>query len=65
VHGKRLIWLDNAATTQKPNAVIDRLSYFYEHENSNIHRATRVGGPRRCLRRGSRDSSAVYQRAEV
>jgi cysteine desulfurase/selenocysteine lyase len=40
VHGnKRLIWLDNAATTQKPNAVIERLSYFYEHENSNIHRA--------------------------
>jgi cysteine desulfurase/selenocysteine lyase len=40
VHGnKRLIWLDNAATTQKPNAVIERLTYFYEHENSNIHRA--------------------------
>jgi len=40
VHGnKRLVWLDNAATTQKPNAVIERLSYFYEHENSNIHRA--------------------------
>jgi cysteine desulfurase/selenocysteine lyase len=39
VHGRQLIWLDNAATTQKPNAVIDRLSYFYEHENSNIHRA--------------------------
>jgi cysteine desulfurase/selenocysteine lyase len=40
VHGnKRLIWLDNAATTQKPRAVIDRLTYFYEHENSNIHRA--------------------------
>jgi SufS family cysteine desulfurase len=39
VHGKRLVWLDNAATTQKPQAVIDRLSYFYEHENSNIHRA--------------------------
>ncbi|XXX71520.1 family 2A encapsulin nanocompartment cargo protein cysteine desulfurase [Sorangium sp. So ce128] len=39
VHNKRLIWLDNAATTQKPRAVIDRLSYFYEHENSNIHRA--------------------------
>jgi cysteine desulfurase/selenocysteine lyase len=31
--------LDNAATTQKPNAVIDRLSYFYHHENSNVHRA--------------------------
>jgi cysteine desulfurase/selenocysteine lyase len=39
LHGRQLIWLDNAATTQKPNAVIDRLSYFYRHENSNIHRA--------------------------
>ena len=39
VHGHPLIWLDNAATTQKPNAVIDRLSYFYHHENSNVHRA--------------------------
>jgi cysteine desulfurase / selenocysteine lyase len=39
VHGKPLIWLDNAATTQKPKPVIDRISYFYEHENSNVHRA--------------------------
>jgi cysteine desulfurase/selenocysteine lyase len=39
VNGKPLIWLDNAATTQKPRSVIDRISYFYEHENSNIHRA--------------------------
>jgi cysteine desulfurase/selenocysteine lyase len=39
VNGHPLIWLDNAATTQKPQAVIDRLKYFYEHENSNIHRA--------------------------
>lgn len=39
VNGKPLIWLDNAATTHKPRAVIDRLTYFYEHENSNIHRA--------------------------
>ena len=39
VHGKPLIWLDNGATTQKPQSVIDRLSYYYEHENSNIHRA--------------------------
>ena len=39
VHGRPLIWLDNAATTQKPQAVIDRLTYFYQHENSNIHRA--------------------------
>lgn len=39
VNGKPLIWLDNAATTHKPQAVIDRLAYFYQHENSNIHRA--------------------------
>lgn len=39
VNGRPLIWLDNAATTQKPQSVIDRLKYFYEHENSNIHRA--------------------------
>jgi cysteine desulfurase/selenocysteine lyase len=39
VNGKPLIWLDNAATTQKPQSVIDRLAYFYAHENSNIHRA--------------------------
>jgi cysteine desulfurase / selenocysteine lyase len=39
VNGKPLIWLDNAATTHKPQAVIDRISYFYQHENSNIHRA--------------------------
>jgi cysteine desulfurase / selenocysteine lyase len=39
VNGRQLVWLDNAATTQKPQSVIDRLKYFYEHENSNIHRA--------------------------
>ena len=38
-NGKQLIWLDNAATTQKPQSVIDRLSFFYSHENSNVHRA--------------------------
>ncbi|WP_018407237.1 family 2A encapsulin nanocompartment cargo protein cysteine desulfurase [Methylocystis rosea] len=39
VNGRQLIWLDNAATTQKPQSVIDRLAHFYEYENSNIHRA--------------------------
>lgn len=39
VNGRQLAWFDNAATTQKPRQVIDRLAYFYEHENSNIHRA--------------------------
>jgi cysteine desulfurase / selenocysteine lyase len=39
VNGRQLVWLDNAASTQKPQSVIDRLAYFYAHENSNIHRA--------------------------
>jgi cysteine desulfurase/selenocysteine lyase len=38
INGNPLVWLDNGATTQRPRAVIDRLSYYYEHENSNVHR---------------------------
>jgi cysteine desulfurase/selenocysteine lyase len=38
VRGKRLVYLDNAATTQKPQAVIDRLVRYYTEENSNVHR---------------------------
>jgi cysteine desulfurase/selenocysteine lyase len=38
VHGKPLIYLDNAATTQKPQAVLDRLIHYYTHENANVHR---------------------------
>src|SRR5207245_9677513 len=36
--GKKLVYLDNAATTQKPQAVIDRLVRYYSEENSNVHR---------------------------
>ncbi|OPY70433.1 MAG: Cysteine desulfurase [Syntrophorhabdaceae bacterium PtaU1.Bin034] len=38
VHGKPLVWFDNAATTQKPKTVINALARFYEKNNSNIHR---------------------------
>lgn len=38
VQGKRLVYLDSAATAQKPQRVIDAISHFYEHDNSNIHR---------------------------
>lgn len=38
VHGKPLVYLDNAATTQKPQAVIDAISHYYTYENANIHR---------------------------
>jgi cysteine desulfurase/selenocysteine lyase len=38
VHGRPLVYLDNAATTQKPRAVIDALNRYYENSNANIHR---------------------------
>src|ERR1039458_4889395 len=38
VHGKPLIYFDNAATSQKPRAVIDALVHYYEHDNANVHR---------------------------
>jgi cysteine desulfurase/selenocysteine lyase len=39
VNNHDLVWFDNAATTQKPIQVIEKLSHFYSHDNSNIHRA--------------------------
>jgi len=38
IHGKPLVYLDNAATSQKPRAVIDAITHYYEHTNANIHR---------------------------
>src|SRR6266702_5684074 len=38
VHGKPLVYLDNAATSQKPRQVIDSITNYYLSENSNIHR---------------------------
>ena len=38
IHGKPLVWFDNAATTQKPLSVINAVSQFYTSDNSNIHR---------------------------
>jgi cysteine desulfurase/selenocysteine lyase len=42
VHGKPLVYLDNANTTQKPTPVLDALQHYYEHDNANIHRATHL-----------------------
>jgi cysteine desulfurase / selenocysteine lyase len=42
VHGKALIYLDNAATTQKPAAVIDRITRYYREENANVHRGVHL-----------------------
>src|SRR6266576_4948753 len=38
VHGQPLIYFDNAATSQKPRAVLDALRHYYEHDNANVHR---------------------------
>ena len=38
INGKPLVYLDNAATTQKPRAVIDTMTHYYEADNANIHR---------------------------
>jgi cysteine desulfurase/selenocysteine lyase len=39
VHGKPLVYLDNAATAQKPRQVLDAIRHYYEHDNANVHRA--------------------------
>jgi cysteine desulfurase/selenocysteine lyase len=44
VHGKQLVYLDNAATSQKPKQVIDELVRYYENYNANIHRAVHTLG---------------------
>jgi len=41
-HGKPLVYLDNAATTQKPQAVINAIVDYYQHDNSNVHRGVHL-----------------------
>ena len=49
VHGVPLAYLDNAATSQKPNAVIDAVADFYRHDNANVHRAVHALAERATL----------------
>jgi cysteine desulfurase/selenocysteine lyase len=42
VHGKPLVYLDNANTTQKPRSVLEAMEHYYRHDNANIHRATHL-----------------------
>jgi cysteine desulfurase/selenocysteine lyase len=42
VHGKPLVYLDNAATTQKPRQVIGAVKDYYEQHNANIHRGVHL-----------------------
>src|SRR5258708_31458040 len=42
VHGHPLVYLDNAATSQKPESVIEAIVHYYRHENANIHRGVHL-----------------------
>ncbi len=56
VHGVPLVYLDNAATTQKPRQVIDALVHYYEHYNANIHRG---------LHTLAEEATAAYEAARL
>ena len=49
IHGKPLVYLDNAATTQKPQSVLDALTHYYAHDNANIHRGVHLLSERATL----------------
>lgn len=69
VRGKRLAYLDNAATTQKPRAVIEAISRYYETSNANVHRAVHELAERATTQyEGARDRISRFfnaQREEV
>jgi selenocysteine lyase/cysteine desulfurase len=54
IHGKPLVYFDNAATTQKPKSVIDAIERYYKHENANIHRGVHTL---------SQEATAAYEQA--
>jgi cysteine desulfurase / selenocysteine lyase len=61
VHGKPLVYLDSANTSQKPRQVLDTMRDFYERHNANIHRATHVlGEEATALYEGARDKVAAF-----
>lgn len=61
VNGKRLVYLDNAATTQKPQAVIDSLVDYYSRYNSNVHRSVHTLGEEATdAYEGAREKAAKF-----
>jgi cysteine desulfurase/selenocysteine lyase len=64
-YGKPLAYLDNAASAQKPRAVIDRLTHFYEHEYANVHRGLHyLANAATEAYEGARDAVRRYLNAE-
>ena len=61
VHGKRLVYLDSANTSQKPQSVLDAMDDYYRHANANIHRATHLLSERAtALYEGARAKAAAF-----
>jgi cysteine desulfurase/selenocysteine lyase len=61
VHGKRLVYLDSAATSQKPGVVLDAIRHFYETSNANVHRSVHtLGEEATALYEGARDRVARF-----
>lgn len=61
VHDKPLVYLDNAATSQKPIAVLDALRHYYEHDNANVHRGAHTLSARATdAYEGARDKVAAF-----
>lgn len=61
VNGQPLVYLDNAATTQKPNAVIDALCDYYRFDNSNVHRGAHALADRATVKfEASREKTAQF-----
>jgi cysteine desulfurase/selenocysteine lyase len=66
VRGKPLVYLDNAATTQKPRAVIDAIARYYEEENANVHRGVHLLSERATKAyEGARAKVAKFMGAEL
>src|SRR3954464_8857672 len=64
VHGKPLVYLDSANTSQKPHAVIEAMDAYYRHSNANIHRATHLLSERAThLYEGARAKAAAFVNA--
>jgi cysteine desulfurase/selenocysteine lyase len=61
VHGKPLVYLDSANTSQKPQGVLDAMDDYYRHANANIHRATHLLSERAtALYEGARAKAAAF-----
>jgi cysteine desulfurase/selenocysteine lyase len=61
VHGKPLVYLDSANTSQKPRAVLEAMDAYYRHANANIHRATHLLSERAtALYEGARAKAAAF-----